>query len=45
MRQAVDEDIPPTEAVKAYHDALAKSGIVPLRSLADDLEISEDVLR
>ena len=40
-----DGEIEPAEAVRAYHDELAKSGTRPLRLLEDDLEISEDVLR
>jgi hypothetical protein len=35
----------PADAVRAYHDALAKAGVPPLRPLEDDLVISEDVLR
>jgi hypothetical protein len=31
----------PEEAVKAYHAALGKLGIRPLRSLADDLQKTE----
>jgi hypothetical protein len=45
MKRLVDGDIEPADAVRAYHDELAKSGTRPLRSLEDDLEISEDVLR
>lgn len=45
MREVVDDAISPAEAVKAYHAALAKGGIPPSRPLADDLEVSEDVLR
>ena len=45
MKRLVDGEIEPAEAVRAYHDELAKSGTRPLRRLEDDLEISEDVLR
>jgi hypothetical protein len=45
MRRLVDGEIGPKEAVRAYHDALARSGTPPLRPLDEDLEISEDVLR
>ncbi|MCC2664286.1 MAG: hypothetical protein K0S35_2208, partial [Geminicoccaceae bacterium] len=45
MKRLVDGEIEPADAVRAYHDALAKSGGRPLRALEDDLEISEDVLR
>jgi len=45
MKRLVDGEIGAAEAVRAYHDALAKGGVRPLRALADDLEISEEVLR
>jgi hypothetical protein len=45
MKRLVDGEVAPAEAVRAYHDELAKAGTQPLRSLEDDLEISEDVLR
>jgi len=44
MRQVVDGALTPEEAVKAYHGELQKAGITPLRSLADDREITEPVL-
>ena len=45
MKRVVDGEIGPADAVRAYHDALAKSGVPPLRPLEEDLQISEDVLR
>ena len=45
MRRLVDGEVGPAEAVRAYHDALKKSGVPPLRPLDDDLQISEEVLR
>ncbi len=37
LRQIVDGNIQPLEAVKAYHGELQKMKIPPRRSLADDL--------
>ena len=45
MRRVVERDLDPGEAVRVYHDALAKKAIRPIRALADDLEITEDVLK
>lgn len=45
MRAIVDGEIAPAEAVRAYHDRLRSAGIVPKRSLEQDLEITEPVLR
>lgn len=45
MRRVVEGDIAPEEAVKLYHDGLAKAAVTPIRSLEDDIQISEDVLR
>jgi hypothetical protein len=45
MRAVADGDISPAEAVAAYHDTLAKTGLKPLRSLAVDREITEAVLK
>ncbi len=44
MRRVVDGDLSAEEAVKAYHDALGKSRLRPIRPLDDDLAITEDVL-
>ena len=40
MKRVVDREIGPADAVRAYHDALAKAGVPPLRPLEDDLVIS-----
>lgn len=45
MRAVADGDIAPAEAVRAYHGELARAGISPRRPLADDIEITEAVLR
>lgn len=45
MRHIVNDEIKPAEAVRAYHAALEHDGIRPRRALADDLEITEAVLR
>jgi DhnA family fructose-bisphosphate aldolase class Ia len=41
MRQVVARSVTPEEAVKAYHGALQKQKIKPMRSLADDLQLTE----
>ena len=41
LRAVADDQMSPEEAVKAYHAALGKLGIRPLRSLADDLQKTE----
>jgi hypothetical protein len=45
MRRVIEERISSEEGVKAYHADLARAGITPFRSLADDLVVSEDVLK
>lgn len=45
MRQVVDGDVSPKEAVQVYHDGLRRSGVGAIRPLEDDLEITEDVLK
>jgi hypothetical protein len=37
LRAVADDQMPPTEAVRSYHAALARAGIGPYRSLEDDL--------
>jgi len=44
MRQVVDGDLSPPEAVKAYHGTLKKKKIQPTRPLADDSEVTEAAL-
>lgn len=45
MRHVADREIEPADAVRAYHDGLAKAGIRPIRDLAADMEITEPALR
>lgn len=45
MRQVVDGELPPAEAVKVYHDGLKKNGLAAARPLAEDTEITEEVLK
>ena len=45
MRQVVAREVTPEEAVKAYHGELQKKGIKPVRSLDDDIQITEDTLK
>jgi hypothetical protein len=42
---ATDEEIAPAEAVRAYHGELSKDGSAPKRTIEDDLETTEAVLR
>ena len=45
MRAVSDGALTPTEAVEDYHDALRRKGLKPARAFADDIEITEAVLR
>jgi hypothetical protein len=45
MRPVLRGEITPADAVRAYHEALAKIGLVPQRPLEADLEVSDPVLR
>jgi len=45
LRRIVDHQITAEEAVKAYHDALKKLGIKPLREFADDKELTGTMTR
>lgn len=44
LRRITDGEITPVEAVKAYHDALAKLGLVPKRPLDADLALTDTAL-
>jgi len=44
MRRVVEGDLSPTEAVKAYHDHLRQTGLTPIRSLQDDIEVTDPAL-
>ena len=45
MLGVVDRHLSFVESVKAYHDHLAKNRITPDRPLAEDLEITDPVLK
>ncbi len=45
MRRVIEERISSSEGVKAYQDDLKAAGITPQRALADDLVVSEAVVR
>ncbi len=45
MRRVLERDISSADAVKAYHATLASRGVRPLLAMADDMEISDPVLR
>ena len=45
MRAVADGDLSPAEAVRAYHGELERAGLRPLRAMAEDIEITEPVLR
>ena len=44
MRGVIERDLKAADAVKAYHDVLAKNKLVPDRTLADDSAITDPVL-
>ena len=45
LRPVLRGDLSPAEAVRAYHDALAKEELAPHRPLAEDLEVTDPALR
>jgi len=45
MRPVLRGELSPTDAVRAYHEALATAWIAPQRSLEVDLELTDPVLR
>jgi hypothetical protein len=45
MRPVLRGELSPADAVRAYHDALAKAEIAPQRTLEADLEVTDRVLR
>lgn len=45
MRRVVQKDVTAKEAVRVYHDGLAKAGVAPATSLADDECVTEDILK
>ena len=45
LRPVLRGELSPADAVRAYHDALAKGEIAPRRSLEADLQVTDPVLR
>ena len=45
MRPVVEGDMTPAEAVRAYHGALQSKNLSPARSLDDDLQVTDEVLK
>ncbi|MEC8263716.1 MAG: hypothetical protein VX017_10480, partial [Pseudomonadota bacterium] len=45
MRAVVEGGIGTINAVKSYHDTLKSQGIVPLRTITEDLEVTDPVLK
>jgi hypothetical protein len=45
MRPVLRGELSPADAVRAYHDALAKAEIAPHRELAADLQVTDTMLR
>ena len=45
MRAIVEGEIGTINAVKSYHDTLKSQGIVPLRTIKEDLEVTDPVLK
>jgi hypothetical protein len=45
LRPVLRGELSPADAVRAYHDALAKAEIAPRRPLEADLEVTDPVLR
>lgn len=45
MRSVVEGDVGTIEAVKAYHDILAQNATPPIRSLEDDVMVTDPVLK
>jgi hypothetical protein len=45
MRPVLRGELSPADAVRAYHEALAKADVAPHRTLEADLEVTDPVLR
>ena len=45
MREVVESNIKPKDAVKLYHSELKKNKLIPDRKLLKDVEITEKVLK
>lgn len=44
LRRITDGEVAPVEAVKAYHGVLQRTGIPPIRSLEDDLVLTDNIM-
>ncbi|GBD35761.1 hypothetical protein HRbin36_00876 [bacterium HR36] len=44
LRLVADEEISPEEAVRAYHGVLQRLGIKPHRSLAEDMQLTRNIM-
>jgi len=44
LRRIVDREISPEDAVRYYHDAMAREGIRPARPLDEDLRVTENTM-
>jgi hypothetical protein len=44
MREVAKGTLKPVDAVRAYHGALHTEGVQPVRSLDDDLQVTEPAL-
>lgn len=45
MRRVIEREVSPVEAVRVYHATLASTGIRPILPMADDVELSDPILR
>jgi len=45
MRRVLERELTPAEAVRVYHEGLASAGLRPVLALADDLLISDPILK
>ena len=45
MREVVENNIKPIDAVKFYHSELKKNKLIPDRKLLKDVEITEKILK
>ena len=45
MRAVVEGAVKPDEAVRAYHDGLAKNKLTPDRPIAEDMQITDPMLK
>ena len=45
MRRVIERDVSPSEAVRLYHDVIAKAGIRARRPLDQDSEVTDPILK